>query len=77
MCQVDCRGFALSRVKNSQELVANMLGVRREGLTEFAGQLQKAVLISYASGKIEVLDRLGLEHRSFECYGVMKQYEKR
>jgi hypothetical protein len=58
MCQVDCRGFALSRVKNSQELVANMLGVRREGLTEFAGQLQKAVLISYASGKIEVLDRL-------------------
>jgi CRP-like cAMP-binding protein len=77
MCQVDCLGFALSRVKNSQELIANMLGVRREGLTEFAGRLQKAGLISYASGKIEVLDRLGLEHRSFECYGAMKQNEKR
>jgi CRP-like cAMP-binding protein len=57
----------------TQELIANMLGVRREGVTEAAGRLQKAGLISYARGKIEVLDRKGLEHRSCECYGVVKQ----
>ena len=61
----------------TQELIANMLGVRREGVTEAAGRLQKAGLISYARGKIEVLDRTGLEHRSCECYGVVKhEYDR-
>lgn len=61
----------------TQELIANMLGVRREGVTEAAGRLQKAGLISYARGKIEVLDRSGLENRSCECYGVVKlEYDR-
>jgi CRP-like cAMP-binding protein len=61
----------------TQELIANMLGVRREGVTEAAGRLQKAGLISYARGKIEVIDRLGLEKRSCECYGVVKhEYDR-
>ena len=57
----------------TQELIANMLGVRREGVTEAAGQLQKAGLISYARGKIEVKDRAGLEARTCECYAVVKK----
>jgi CRP-like cAMP-binding protein len=57
----------------TQELIANMLGVRREGVTEAAGRLQKAGLISYSRGKIEVLDRLGLESRTCECYAVVKK----
>ena len=57
----------------TQELIANMLGVRREGVTEAAGRLQKAGLISYARGKIEVLDRKGIEARTCECYDVVKK----
>lgn len=57
----------------TQELIANMLGVRREGVTEAAGRLQKAGLISYARGKIDVIDRVGLEARTCECYGVVKK----
>jgi CRP-like cAMP-binding protein len=57
----------------TQELIANMLGVRREGVTEGAMKLQKAKLISYARGHITVLDRPGLEHRSCECYAVVKK----
>jgi len=57
----------------TQELIANMLGVRREGVTEAAGRLQKAGLISYARGKIEVIDRPGLEARTCECYAVVKK----
>lgn len=57
----------------TQELIANMLGVRREGVTEAAGHLQKAGLISYSRGKIEVLDRPGLELRTCECYAVVKK----
>ena len=57
----------------TQELIANMLGVRREGVTEGALKLQKAGLISYARGHIKVLDRAGLEHRTCECYGVVKK----
>jgi Mn-dependent DtxR family transcriptional regulator len=61
----------------TQELIANMLGVRREGVTEAAGRLQAAGLISYARGKIKVLDRRGLENRSCECYQVVKtEYDR-
>ena len=57
----------------TQELIANMLGVRREGVTEGAGKLQEAGLIRYARGRITVLDRPGLERRTCECYGVVKK----
>lgn len=57
----------------TQELIANMLGVRREGVTEAALKLQKAALISYARGHISVLDRPGLEQRTCECYAVVKR----
>ncbi len=57
----------------TQELIANMLGVRREGVTEAAGKLQKAGLIHYSRGRITVLDRLGLEARVCECYQVVKK----
>jgi CRP-like cAMP-binding protein len=57
----------------TQELIANMLGVRREGVTEGALKLQRAGLISYARGHITVLDRAGLEERSCECYSVVKK----
>jgi CRP-like cAMP-binding protein len=57
----------------TQELIANMLGVRREGVTEAAGQLQEAGLIQYRRGHITVLDRKGLEQRACECYAVVKR----
>jgi Mn-dependent DtxR family transcriptional regulator len=57
----------------TQELIANMLGVRREGVTEAAGRMQKAGLIKYQRGRITVLDRQGLEQRTCECYGVVKK----
>lgn len=56
----------------TQELIANMLGVRREGVTEAAGMLQKAGLIRYQRGRITVIDRPGLEARTCECYQVVK-----
>ena len=62
-----------SELVMTQELIANMLGVRREGVTEAAGKLQKAGLIRYQRGRISVLDRAGLEARSCECYAVVKQ----
>lgn len=61
----------------TQELIANMLGVRREGVTEAALKLQRAGLIRYARGHIEVLNRQGLEVRTCECYKVVKdEYDR-
>lgn len=57
----------------TQELIAGMLGVRREGVTEAAGNLQRAGFISYRRGHISVLDRAGLETRSCECYALVKK----
>ena len=75
-----CRWLLLSldRLKGddlvmTQELIANMLGVRREGVTEAAVKLQKLKLIRYTRGRITVLDRTGLEERVCECYAVVKK----
>lgn len=57
----------------TQELISSMMGVRREGVTEAAGNLQDAGLIKYRRGHITVLDRAGLERRSCECYAVVKK----
>lgn len=57
----------------TQELIANMLGVRREGVTQAAGELHRAGLIKYSRGRITVLDRAGLENRTCECYAVVKK----
>jgi CRP-like cAMP-binding protein len=61
----------------TQELIANMLGVRREGVTEAALSLQRAGLIHYQRGHITVLDRPGLQRRTCECYAVVRrEYER-
>jgi CRP-like cAMP-binding protein len=61
----------------TQELIANMLGVRREGVTEAASKLQRDGLIRYARGHITVLDRPGLEKRTCECYAVVRREYQR
>jgi CRP-like cAMP-binding protein len=79
-----CRWLLLSldRLRSNelvvtQELIANMLGVRREGVTEAAGRLHAAGLITYRRGRITVLDRAQLERRSCECYRVVrKEYDR-
>ena len=75
-----CRWLLLSldrlssdRLAMTQELIANMLGVRREGVTEAAGKLQGDGVIEYSRGKIKVLDRPRLEARVCECYAVVKK----
>jgi CRP-like cAMP-binding protein len=75
-----CRWLLLSldrlpsnQLSMTQELIANMLGVRREGVTEAAGKLQQEGIIRYARGKITVLDRPKLEQRCCECYAVVKK----
>ena len=75
-----CRWLLLSldRLRDNelvmtQELIANMLGVRREGVSGAALNLQQAGLIRYTRGHISVLDRAGLEKRTCECYGVVKE----
>jgi CRP-like cAMP-binding protein len=75
-----CRWLLLSldrlpvnELRMTQELIANMLGVRREGVTEAAGELQRAGLINYSRGHITVLDRPGLEARVCECYDVVRK----
>ena len=79
-----CRWLLLSldrlssnELKMTQELIANMLGVRREGVTEAAGKLQAAGVIRYSRGRITVLDRAALEAHACECYGVVKQESDR
>ena len=79
-----CRWLLLSldRLHSSelimtQELIANMLGVRREGVTEAAGNLQAAGVIHYSRGRITVLDRPKLEAQACECYGVVKRESDR
>jgi Mn-dependent DtxR family transcriptional regulator len=57
----------------TQELVASMLGVRREGITDAAGKLREAGVIRYRRGHIAVLERSGLEARACECYAVVKK----
>src|ERR1700689_2765307 len=75
-----CRWLLLSldrlpdnKLAMTQELIANMLGVRREGVTDAAGKLQKLGVITYSRGIITVLDRDQLEHLSCECYAVVKK----
>jgi CRP-like cAMP-binding protein len=64
-------------VNLTQEAIANLLGVRREGVTEAAGRLQEAGLIRYSRGNIRVVDRNGLEQRSCECYRVVeREYDR-
>ncbi|NSL55081.1 Crp/Fnr family transcriptional regulator [Uliginosibacterium sp. IMCC34675] len=79
-----CRWLLLSldrlpsnKLVMTQELIANMLGVRREGVTEAAGNLQRAGLIEYHRGHITALDRPGLEARACECYAVVKKESDR
>jgi CRP-like cAMP-binding protein len=62
-----------NQLNMTQELIANMLGVRREGVTEAAGKLQAEGLIEYSRGRIRVLDRRRLEFRVCECYAVVKR----
>lgn len=75
-----CRWLLLSldrlpsnKLTMTQELIANMLGVRREGVTDAAGKLQRLGIIEYSRGHITVLDRVGLERLSCECYAVVKK----
>jgi CRP-like cAMP-binding protein len=79
-----CRWLLLSidrltspEIEMTQELIANMLGVRREGVTEAAGKLQTAGVISYRRGHIKVLDRPRLEKMSCECYEVVRRESAR
>jgi len=65
--------LASNELVMTQELIANMLGVRREGVTESAGKLQNLGLISYKRGKITVLDRPALEEHTCECYAVVRR----
>ena len=79
-----CRWLLLSldrlprnQLQMTQELIANMLGVRRQGVTESAGKLEREGLITYRRGLITVLDRPGLERRACECYSVVKTETER
>jgi CRP-like cAMP-binding protein len=69
--------LASSELVMTQELIANMLGVRREGVTEAAGKLQKLGVIRYSRGRISVLDRPKLEQLCCECYAVVKRESDR
>jgi CRP-like cAMP-binding protein len=69
--------LSTNELNMTQELIANMLGVRREGVTEAAGKLQSAGLIHYSRGRIEVIDRPGVEAKACECYDVVKRESAR
>jgi CRP-like cAMP-binding protein len=77
LCLLSLDRLAGNELVMTQELIANMLGVRREGVTEAAGNLQSAKLIKYSRGHITVLDRRGLEARTCECYAVVKKESDR
>jgi CRP-like cAMP-binding protein len=70
-------GIDSTEVRATQERIALLLGVRREGVTTGAGRLQTAGLIRYGRGRISILDRQGLERRSCECYAVIRQAKER
>jgi len=79
-----CRWLLLSldrlpenKLLMTQELIANMLGVRRQGVTQSAGKLEREGLITYSRGLITVLDRPALEQRACECYSVVKSETER
>ena len=79
-----CRWLLLSldrlpfnQLQMTQELIANMLGVRRQGVTQSAGKLEREGLITYRRGLITVLDRPGLERRACECYSVVRRETER
>jgi hypothetical protein len=61
----------------TQEFISNMLGVRREGVTHAAGGLQQLGLISYVRGHIKIVDRVGLETHTCECYAVVRAEHSR
>lgn len=67
----------ITTLEMTQELIANMLGVRREGVTDAARTLQDMHLIRYSRGRIDVLDRPGLERCACECYEVVKAETER
>jgi CRP-like cAMP-binding protein len=69
--------LAQNQLQMTQELIANMLGVRRQGVTESAGKLERDGLIRYRRGLITVLDRPGLEKRACECYAVVRSETER
>jgi CRP-like cAMP-binding protein len=69
--------LSVNQLTMTQELIANMLGVRREGVTEAAGKLQKLGVIEYNRGQITVLDRPRLEQLCCECYAVVKRESDR
>src|SRR5690606_12730204 len=65
--------LAFNEIHLTHELIANMLGVRREGVTQAAGKLQAKGYIQYSRGKIRILDRAGIESEVCECYGVVNR----
>ncbi len=75
LLSLDCRES--NELVMTQELIANMLGVRRQGVTEAAGRLHKSGIVEYQRGRITVLDRAALERRTCGCYAVVKrEYER-
>jgi CRP-like cAMP-binding protein len=77
LCETHARTGGRNPLPLTQEFIAAMLGVQRTTVTAFAAQLQKAGLISYRRGQVEIIDAAGLEHRSCECRAVLKAQRRR